>query len=100
MTNINRWAWLAGAWWMAGLALLAQPVEPAPSPVARVNLGMTQEQVREILGNPTTKARQILFREHVEVWSYSRESAVVEFRCLKGQRPTVVNVHRTDPAKR
>ena len=69
---------------------------PAPknNPL-QVRPGMTAEEVRGVLGGPPKRiARQILYKRYLELWTYDQFSPLwLEFNCLKGQEPRIVNVH-------
>jgi len=59
-----------------------------------VRLGMTAARVVELLGKPSRVSRQILFRRHVEQWTYPEPNLLrVEFIGVRGENPQVVSVH-------
>jgi hypothetical protein len=84
---------------LVALVLVQLPIaaaEPAPP----VRQGMTPEEVRAALGKPQRIARQILYGRYQEMWTYEQPSLVrVEFNCLRGQPPHVINVHSGTIAK-
>jgi hypothetical protein len=52
-------------------------------------IGMTQAEVREILGPPRRISRQILFRRHLEQWHFDDPSGWVQFDCPRGEEAIV-----------
>jgi hypothetical protein len=73
--------------------------EPPAEP-ARVRKGMTATEVRAIYGQPKKVARQLLYRKHLELWTYDAPVNIrIEFECPRGEEPTVLNVQpREKPA--
>jgi hypothetical protein len=68
--------------------------------VQGVHRGMTPTQVRSLLGPPRRVARQILYKRYLEQWQYDTPlSVVVEFDCVKGRDPHVLNVHQAAGAR-
>jgi len=58
---------------------------------AKLERGMTPEQVRERVGEPRRIARQILYHRHLEQWIYdSPFPARIQFDCPRGQMPQLV----------
>jgi hypothetical protein len=69
----------------------AQPPEDVD--LGRLRPGMTQDEVRQVLGPPQRVARQVLYRRYLEQWLYERPRPVrVEFDCVRGQPPQVLSV--------
>jgi hypothetical protein len=63
-----------------------------PPDATRLYVGMTQAEVKKLHGEPSRVARQILFRRHLEQWVYDGAQPLrIEFNCLRGQEPRVVN---------
>jgi hypothetical protein len=74
------------------LLLFAQPLRTEPRQLASldsVRRGMTQAEVREILGPPRRISRQILFRRHLEQWHFDDPSGWVQFDCPRGEEAIV-----------
>ncbi len=58
---------------------------------AKLERGMTSEQVRNRLGAPKHIARQILYHRCLEQWSYEEPLAVrLTFDCPRGQKPQLL----------
>jgi hypothetical protein len=77
----------------------AGPPEPPP-PVDGNSLrpGMTQDEVRRLLGPPKRMARQILYRRYLEQWVYEGANPVrIEFDCVRGKEPQILTVHPLTP---
>jgi hypothetical protein len=56
-------------------------------------VGMTAADIRDGLGLPQRKARQILDGHYLEQWSYEGQHLfLIEFDCRKGQEPRVLTV--------
>jgi len=62
--------------------------------------GMTAAAVRAKYGAPKRIARQILYRRHLEVWTYDGPTPLqIEFDCPRGEDATVLSVQtRGKPA--
>lgn len=76
---------------------LSQPPDP-PRPLDRVQRGMSQEEVRRLLGPPLRVVRQVLFGRYVEQWVYPPPVAArVEFLCERNHPPAVRTVRETNP---
>jgi hypothetical protein len=55
---------------------------------------LSPDKVSELLGKPQRKSRQILYRRHIEQWTYDPPLALcVEFDCVLGQKPRLLSVH-------
>jgi hypothetical protein len=68
-------------------------VEPPAVDLARLRPGMSQDQVRRLLGPPKRTARQILYRRYLEQWVYDGPDAVrIEFDCVRGKDPQILTV--------
>jgi hypothetical protein len=79
--------------WVGG-ALRPQPPE-AP---AGVRVGMTADQVRQLLGPPRRVARQILYRRYLEQWSYDAPAPrTIIFEYVVGQEPKVIALDSGKP---
>ena len=71
--------------------------EPPPDPT-RLAKGMSQAEVRQLLGPPKHIARQILYRRYLEQWVYGGPNAVrIEFDCVRGKEPQILNVQPLTP---
>ena len=58
---------------------------------AKLERGMTPEQVREQVGAPKRVARQILYHRYLEQWVYDHPvSARIQFDCPRGQKPQLL----------
>src|SRR5690242_7680636 len=88
---------LAAALCAAGDRPAARADEPGPRPPAEVDQlrpGMSQDEVRRLLGPPRQTARQILYRRYLEQWVYDGPNAVrIEFDCVRGKEPQILTVH-------
>jgi hypothetical protein len=73
------------------LLLVSQPLRTQPPPADRraVQRGMSQPEVRRLLGPPAHICRQIMFRRHLEQWVYDDPAAWIEFDCVRGEEATV-----------
>jgi hypothetical protein len=70
------------------------PANGARRKPPHVKQGMSAGEVRDRLGAPKKVARQILFRRHLEQWTYDAPIPVrVELDGVRGQEPRVVSVH-------
>jgi outer membrane protein assembly factor BamE (lipoprotein component of BamABCDE complex) len=72
---------------MVLLAVATSTAVPQPAAVPR---GMTREQVRTALGPPFQVSRQLLSRRHLEQWHYVDPPRTVEFNCVRGEEPYVL----------
>jgi hypothetical protein len=64
--------------------------QPAPF-FAKVEPGMTMEQVRQLAGAPQRIARQVLYHRYLEQWMYDRPiPARLQFDCPRGEKPQLV----------
>jgi hypothetical protein len=74
---------------------------PAPPPagdLTKLVPGMTQADVRRLLGPPKQIARQILYRRYLEQWVYEGAKPVrIEFDCVRGKEPQILTVHPLTP---
>ena len=60
---------------------------------AKLERGMTPEQVRQRVGPPNRVARQILYHRYREQWIYDAPVPVrLTFECLRGQKPQLLSV--------
>jgi hypothetical protein len=58
---------------------------------AKLERGMTPDQVRQRVGAPKRIARQILYHRHLEQWIYDPPSpARLQFDCPRGQVPQLI----------
>ena len=71
------------------LATATSTVVPERGAVRR---GTTRDEVKTVLGPPTHVSRQLLFRRHLEQWRYDDPSRTVEFNCVRGEEPYVLQV--------
>jgi hypothetical protein len=68
--------------------------EPVPN-FAKLERGMTPEQVRRLVGAPHHVARQILYHCYREQWIYEALVPVrLTFDCPRGQKPQLLSVPR------
>jgi hypothetical protein len=96
VTSWRRLLPLVGLLLLAGFA--AGDTPPAVAP-AKVQVGMTARQVRELLGPPARVARQIYSQTILEQWLYDRpEPLRLDLRHRLGQEPLVESVR--PPARR
>jgi hypothetical protein len=74
------------------IGLSAEKAKEVPLPdFAKLEPGMTPEQVRERVGAPKRIARQILYHRYFEQWIYDRPHfARLQFNCLRGRKPQLV----------
>ncbi len=57
-------------------------------------LGLSTQEVRQLLGPPAHVSSQILFRSQIEQWSYDLPASLsLIFLCTKGQIPHLQTVH-------
>jgi hypothetical protein len=62
--------------------------------IFRQDKDLSPGKVIELLGRPQRKSRQILYRRHIEQWTYDPPLGLcVEFNCILGQKPRLLNVH-------
>ncbi|MGH7223628.1 MAG: hypothetical protein ACRELF_10395 [Gemmataceae bacterium] len=67
---------------------------------AKLERGMTPEQVRKRVGAPTRVARQILYHRYREQWIYDAPIQVrLTFDCPRGQKPQLLSVPRLSVEK-
>jgi hypothetical protein len=58
---------------------------------AKLERGMTPDQVRKQIGSPKRIARQILYHHSLEQWIYdSPHPARIQFDCPRGQKPQLI----------
>jgi hypothetical protein len=73
--------------WKASAArFVREPVQP----FAKLEPGMTAEQVRQHVGPPKRIARQVLYHRHLEQWIYDLPSARLHFDCPRGEKAQLV----------
>jgi len=66
-----------------------------------VQPGMVASRVEDLLGKPDRISRQVLFRRHVEQWTYLEPRALrLELQGVRGQEAQVVSVHPLRSKKR
>ena len=65
----------------------------------QAEVGMTDSELLEVLGRPKKIARQILFRRHLEQWTYDAPPLRIELHCVRGQKARVTSVHSLLPRK-
>lgn len=65
----------------------------------QIRPGMTADTVRGVMGGPPKRiARQILYRRHLELWTYETPVPLwIEFTCIRGREPCVSAIHREIP---
>ncbi|HTU22399.1 MAG TPA: hypothetical protein VMG10_30445 [Gemmataceae bacterium] len=67
---------------------------------AKLERGMTPEQVRELVGAPDRVARQILYRRYREQWIYNAPLPTrLTFECPRGQKPQLLSLPRLSVEK-
>jgi len=59
----------------------------------------TATEVRQLLGPPQDRARQILYRRHLEQWVYHTPPLRIEFDCASGQEPQILTVQTLSSKK-
>lgn len=93
--------WLDDADWAARLCREAWSAVADPSAAARMfkDANLSAVETRQLLGPPARIARQILYRRHLEVWTYDSPGLRIEFDCVRGQEPLVISVQKTSSAK-
>lgn len=74
--------------------LAAASPTAVPQPAA-LRIGMTRDEVKAALGPPHHVSRQLLFRRHLEQWHYENPSRTIEFNCVRGEQPYLIQF-RTD----
>jgi hypothetical protein len=66
-------------------------VDDPPRDVAKLEHGMTPDQVRDCLGPPKRISRQILYHRYLEQWIYDSPVAPrLTFDCPRGQKPQLI----------
>jgi hypothetical protein len=71
---------------------------PAALDLKKLTPGLTQPEVRRLLGPPRRMARQILYRRYLEQWVYDGPNAVrIEFECVRGKEPQILTVQPLTP---
>lgn len=67
--------------------------EDAKPAFAKLNLGMAPEQVRQLIGDPKYKARQILYHRYREQWTYDAPHPIrLTFDCPRGEVPQLLSI--------
>lgn len=99
---------IACCWMLASLVLLLLGSDAAPAggmgdddreeparAFANLEVGMSPEQVRQLVGAPKRTARQILYHRYREQWIYDTPiSTRLTFECLRGQKPQLLSPPR------
>lgn len=68
---------------------------------AKLERGMTPEQVRTQVGSPKRTARQLLYHRYLEQWIYDQPYPVrLTFDCPRGQKPHLLDKPLPPPEKR
>lgn len=63
--------------------------------LAKLQRGMSQDEVRKLLGQPPRVARQILYHRHLEQWLYDKPVSVrLEFDCLRGKESQLISIQQ------
>ncbi len=77
-----------------GIAEFADKDKETPKPdFAKLERGMTPEQVRQRVGPPKHIARQIFYHRYREQWVYDAANPVrLTFDCPRGQKPQLLFV--------
>jgi hypothetical protein len=75
-----------------GIKISAHGFEREPAQAfAKLEPGMTAEQVRQQVGPPKRIARQVLYHRYLEQWIYDQPSASrLHFDCHRGEKPQLV----------
>jgi hypothetical protein len=60
--------------------------------VGGIRRGMSVNEVTKLLGPPKRVTRQILFRRHIEQWKFDDSSIRIDFNCVRGEEPYVLNI--------
>jgi hypothetical protein len=63
-----------------------------PAQKKQAEIGMSEAELVDALGRPQRVARQILFRRHVEQWTYDSRQVRVELDCVRGKPARVTSV--------
>ena len=64
-----------------------------PRAFAKLERGMTPEQVRQLVGAPQRIARQILYHRYREQWLYDTPAPIrLTFDCPRGQKPELLAI--------
>lgn len=64
-----------------------------PHLFAKLERGMSPEQVRQLVGKPKRIARQILYHRYYEQWIYDAPVPIrLTFDCPRGQMPQLLTV--------
>ena len=74
------------------LIILAAATSTAVPEGRAVRRGMTRNEVKMKLGPPQHVSRQLLYRRHIEQWRYDDPPRTVEFNCVRGEEPYVLQV--------
>jgi hypothetical protein len=79
---------------VAGFGATADRGREDPLPTfSKLRRGMTQEQVRQIVGAPKQIARQIFYHRYREQWVYDTPIPIrLTFDCPRGQMPQLLLV--------
>ncbi len=104
----GRWLMVWGFWLLAGCLFLPSatghwvpatghrpPATDHPSAdnlqanFAKLKLGMTVAEVRQLLGQPDQISRQYFYRRYLEQWSYSQPPCWLVFSYVRGQEPVL-----------
>ena len=68
---------------------------------AKLERGMTPEQVRAKVGSPKRVARQLLYHRYLEQWIYDQPSLMrLTFDCQRGQKPYLLDKPLSPAEKR
>jgi hypothetical protein len=87
---------------VSGFDAVAEKGQESPAQgFARLERGMTPEQVRRHVGPAKRIARQILYHRHIEQWVYEPPTPArrLQFDCRRGQKPLLLWVS-TPPAEK
>jgi hypothetical protein len=87
---------------LGGLTLAAWPREPQPAGRLKdVQVGMSAQQVRDLLGPPMQTGRQVFYQGYLEQWIYEHpEPARIDLLCRLGKEPQVQAIHRLNQPRR
>jgi hypothetical protein len=79
----------------------AESKEELMQAFAKLERGMTPEQVRAKVGSPKRIARQLLYHRYLEQWIYDQPSLTrLTFDCQRGQKPYLLDKPLSPAEKR
>jgi hypothetical protein len=60
---------------------------------SKPRIGMTADETRKVLKSPKRVSRQILYKRHLEQWTYEDPPVRIVFNCVRGEESRIVSVH-------